>query len=158
MCVHLYMLSYGIFFFACRKKYSKIVLLYISIKSWTVESSDYLYRYELNCKQKNFKSFSFKIVYTSLLESPYNELQRTLVHSAHRKNCVNAENLRSSSSPTPLRGLGESPVPASNVVSQSFFLVYLRLVFRMVDIYMLVVECGYVPFFADVLSIYSCII
>jgi hypothetical protein len=28
----------------------------------------------------------------------------------------------------------------------------------MVDIYMRVVECGYVPFFADVLSIYSCIL
>jgi hypothetical protein len=28
----------------------------------------------------------------------------------------------------------------------------------MVDIYMLVVECGYVPFFADVLSVYSCIL
>jgi hypothetical protein len=27
----------------------------------------------------------------------------------------------------------------------------------MVDIYVPVVECGYVPFFADVLSIYSCI-
>jgi hypothetical protein len=27
----------------------------------------------------------------------------------------------------------------------------------MADIYMPVVECGYVPFFADVLSIYSCI-
>jgi hypothetical protein len=37
-------------------------------------------------------------------------------------------------------------------------LVYLCLVFRMVDIYMPVVECGYVPFFADVLSIYSCIL
>jgi hypothetical protein len=28
----------------------------------------------------------------------------------------------------------------------------------MVDIYMPVVECGFVPFFADVLSIYSCIL
>jgi hypothetical protein len=28
----------------------------------------------------------------------------------------------------------------------------------MVDIYMPVVECGYVAFFADVLSIYSCIL
>jgi hypothetical protein len=28
----------------------------------------------------------------------------------------------------------------------------------MVDIYMTVVECGYVPFFSDVLSIYSCIL
>jgi hypothetical protein len=28
----------------------------------------------------------------------------------------------------------------------------------MVDIYMPVVQCGYVPFFADVLSIYSCIL
>jgi hypothetical protein len=39
-----------------------------------------------------------------------------------------------------------------------FFLVYLCLVFRMADIYMPVAECGYVPFFADVLSIYSCIL
>jgi hypothetical protein len=38
------------------------------------------------------------------------------------------------------------------------FLVYLRLFFRMVDIYMPVVECGCVPFFADVLSIYSYIL
>jgi hypothetical protein len=37
-------------------------------------------------------------------------------------------------------------------------LVYLYLVFRMVDIYMPVVECRYVPFFADVLYIYSCIL
>jgi hypothetical protein len=28
----------------------------------------------------------------------------------------------------------------------------------MVDMYMPVVECGYVPFFADVLSVYSCIL
>jgi hypothetical protein len=28
----------------------------------------------------------------------------------------------------------------------------------MVDIYMPVVECGYVPFFADVLSVYFCIL
>jgi hypothetical protein len=28
----------------------------------------------------------------------------------------------------------------------------------MVDIYMPVVECGYVPLFADALSIYSCIL
>jgi hypothetical protein len=48
-----------------------------------------------------------------------------------------------------LHGLGESPVPASSiVVSLSIvFLVFLCLVFRMVDIYMPVVECGYVPFF-----------
>jgi hypothetical protein len=32
------------------------------------------------------------------------------------------------------------------------------LIFQMVDIYMPVVESGYVPFFADVLSIYSCIL
>jgi hypothetical protein len=38
------------------------------------------------------------------------------------------------------------------------FLVYLCLVFRMVDIYKPVVECEYVPFFADVLSIYSYIL
>jgi hypothetical protein len=39
-----------------------------------------------------------------------------------------------------LHGLGESPVPASNiVVSLSVFLIYLCLVFRMVDIYMPVV-------------------
>jgi hypothetical protein len=37
-------------------------------------------------------------------------------------------------------------------------LVYLCLVFQVVDIYMPVVECWYVPFFADVLSIYSCIL
>jgi hypothetical protein len=63
----------------------------------------------------------------------------------------------SSSSP---HGLGESRVPASSiVVSLSVvFLVYLCLVFRMVDIYMPVVECGYVPFFADLLSVYSCIL
>jgi hypothetical protein len=59
-----------------------------------------------------------------------------------------------------LSWLGESPVLASSiVVSLSIvFLVYLCLVFRMVDIYMPVVECGYVPFFVDVLSIYSCIL
>jgi hypothetical protein len=53
----------------------------------------------------------------------------------------------SSSSPPLLHGLGESPVLGSSiVVSLSiFFLVYLYLVFRMVDIY-LVVECEYVPF------------
>jgi hypothetical protein len=64
--------------------------------------------------------------------------------------------IRSSS----LHGLGESPVPASSiVVSLSIvFLVYLCLFFRMIDIYMPVVECRYVTFFADVLSIYSCII
>jgi hypothetical protein len=67
--------------------------------------------------------------------------------------------MKSTSSSSSLHGLGESPVPASNVVvSLSIFLVYLCLVFRMVDIYVLVVECGYVPFFADVLSIYSCIL
>jgi hypothetical protein len=38
------------------------------------------------------------------------------------------------------------------------FLVYLCIVFWMVDIYMPVPECGYVPFFADVLFIYSCIL
>jgi hypothetical protein len=59
-----------------------------------------------------------------------------------------------------LHGLGESPVPASStVVSLSIvFLVYLCFVFRMVDIYMPVVECGCVPFFADVFYIYSCIL
>jgi hypothetical protein len=58
-----------------------------------------------------------------------------------------------------LHGLAESPVPASSVVPLSIlFLVYLCVVFRMADIYMPVVECGYVPFFADVLSIYSCIL
>jgi hypothetical protein len=62
------------------------------------------------------------------------------------------------SSSSSLHGLGESPVPAcSIVVSLSIvFLVYLCLVFRMVVIDMPVVECGYVPFFADVLSIYFC--
>jgi hypothetical protein len=65
-----------------------------------------------------------------------------------------------SSSSSSLHGLGESPFPASSiVVSLSIvFLVYLCLVSRMVDMYMPVVECGYVPFFADVLSIYSCIL
>jgi hypothetical protein len=65
----------------------------------------------------------------------------------------------SSSSSSSLHGLGVSPVPASNVVVSLsiFFLVYLCLIFRMVDIYMPVVECGCVPFFADVLSIYSVI-
>jgi hypothetical protein len=50
-----------------------------------------------------------------------------------------------------LHVLGESPVPASSVVVSLpiFFLVYLCLVFPMVDIYMPVAECGYVPFFAD---------
>jgi hypothetical protein len=63
------------------------------------------------------------------------------------------------SSLSSLHVLGESPVPASSVVSLSiFFLVYLCLVFRMVNIYMPVVECGFVPFFADLLSIYSCIL
>jgi hypothetical protein len=58
-----------------------------------------------------------------------------------------------------LHGLGESPVLASStVVSLLVFLVYLCLVFRMVDIYMPVVECGYVLFFADVLYIFSCIL
>jgi hypothetical protein len=67
---------------------------------------------------------------------------------------------QSLSSSSSLHGLVESPIPASSiVVSLSiFFLVYLCLVFRMVDIYMPVVECGYVPFFADALSIYSCIL
>jgi hypothetical protein len=52
--------------------------------------------------------------------------------------------------------LRESPLPASSIVSLSIvFLVYLCLFSRMVDIYMPVVERGYVPFFADVLSIYS---
>jgi hypothetical protein len=47
------------------------------------------------------------------------------------------------SSSSSLHGLGESPVPASSIMSLSiFFLVYLCLVFRMVDIYMPVVECG----------------
>jgi hypothetical protein len=65
-----------------------------------------------------------------------------------------------STSSSSRHGLGESPVPAcSIVVSLSIvFFVYLCLVFRTVDIYMPVVECGYVPFFADVLSIYSCIL
>jgi hypothetical protein len=58
-----------------------------------------------------------------------------------------------------LYGLGESPVPASSIVFLSIvFLVCLCVVFLMVDIYMPVVECVYVPFFADVLSIYSCIL
>jgi hypothetical protein len=59
-----------------------------------------------------------------------------------------------------LHGLGESPLPASSIVESLsiFFLVYLRLHFRMVDIYKPVVECGYVPFFADVLSIDYCIL
>jgi hypothetical protein len=44
-----------------------------------------------------------------------------------------------------LHELGESPVPASSIVVSIFivFLVYLCVVFRMVDIYMPVVECGY---------------
>jgi hypothetical protein len=43
-----------------------------------------------------------------------------------------------------IHGLGESSVPASStVVSLSIIiLVYLCLIFRMVDIYMPVVECG----------------
>jgi hypothetical protein len=65
--------------------------------------------------------------------------------------------ITSISSSSSLHGLGESPVPASSIVVSIFFLFYLCLVFRMVDIYM-PVECGYVPFFADVLSIYSCIL
>jgi hypothetical protein len=66
----------------------------------------------------------------------------------------------SSSSSSSLDGLGESPVPPSSIVASLsiVFLVYLCLVFRMVDIYMPVVECGYVPFFADVLSICSFIL
>jgi hypothetical protein len=60
-----------------------------------------------------------------------------------------------SSSSSSLHELEESPVPASSIVVVSIlFLVYLCLVFRMVDIYVPVLECGYVPFFADVLSIY----
>jgi hypothetical protein len=43
---------------------------------------------------------------------------------------------------SPLQGLGESLVPASSTVVSIVFLVYLCLVFRMVDIYMPVVECG----------------
>jgi hypothetical protein len=64
------------------------------------------------------------------------------------------------SSSSSLHGLGESPVPASSmVVSLSIvFLVYLCLVFRMIYSYMPVVECGYVPFFANVLSIYFLLI
>jgi hypothetical protein len=128
-----------------RVEQSRVLIIYIVI-NWIVS------------KKNSNPSASKYVVYTGLLESAHNELQRTLVNSARRTNCVNVENLRSSSSP-PHRGLGESPVPACNVVSQSiFFLVYLRLVFRMVDIYMLVVDCRDVPFFADVLSIYSCII
>jgi hypothetical protein len=67
--------------------------------------------------------------------------------------------LSSSSSSSLLHDLGESPVPASSIVAvvSIAFLVYLCLVFRMVDIYMPVVECGYVTFFTGVLSIYSCI-
>jgi hypothetical protein len=68
--------------------------------------------------------------------------------------------LNSSSSSSSLHGSGESLVPASSIVVylSIFLVVYLCLVFRMVDIHMPVVECGYVPFFADVLSIYSCIV
>jgi hypothetical protein len=58
-----------------------------------------------------------------------------------------------SSSPS-LHGLGESSVQTSSVVVSLsvFFFVYLCLVSQMVDIYMLVVECAYVPLFVDVLS------
>jgi hypothetical protein len=63
------------------------------------------------------------------------------------ENMVFFSSLSSSSSPPLLHGLGESPVLGSSmVVSLSIFLVYLYLIFQMVDIYMLVVECGYVPF------------
>jgi hypothetical protein len=66
----------------------------------------------------------------------------------------------SSSSSSSLHGLGEYPLPASSIVlSLSIsFLVYLCLVFRMVEIYMPVEQCGYVPFFADEFSIYTCIL
>jgi hypothetical protein len=67
--------------------------------------------------------------------------------------------LSSSSSSSSLDGLGESPVPASSMVVSLHRLLGLSMyLFRMIDIYMPVAECGYVPFFADVLSIYSCII
>jgi hypothetical protein len=64
--------------------------------------------------------------------------------------CGDGHSITSSS----LHGLGESPVLASSIVVplSIVFLVYLCLIFWMVDIYMPVVECGYVPFFADVLS------
>jgi hypothetical protein len=50
-----------------------------------------------------------------------------------------------------LHELGESPVPASSIIVfiSIIFLVYLYLVFRKVNIYMPVLEGGYVPFFAD---------
>jgi hypothetical protein len=68
-----------------------------------------------------------------------------------------ATNISSSSSS--LHGLGESPVPASSIVISLHPLLGLPMSrFLMVDIYMPVVECGYVPCFADVLSIYSCIL
>jgi hypothetical protein len=64
------------------------------------------------------------------------------------------------SSSSSLHGLGESSVSASSIVVSLFiaFFTYLCLVFQMADIYMPVVECEYVPLFADVLSIYSCIL
>jgi hypothetical protein len=70
------------------------------------------------------------------------------------------QDLSSSSSSSSLHGLGESPLPASSIVLtlSISFLVYLCLVFRMVDIYMPVEQCGYVSFFADVFSIYSCVL
>jgi hypothetical protein len=60
----------------------------------------------------------------------------------------------SSSLSSSLHGLGESSVQTSSVVVSLsvFFFVYLFLVSQMVDIYMLVVECAYVPLFVDVLS------
>jgi hypothetical protein len=67
---------------------------------------------------------------------------------------IGASHYVAHSSSSSLHELGESPVPASSIVVVSIFLVYLCLVFRMVDIYVPVLECVYVPFFADVLSIY----
>jgi hypothetical protein len=54
-----------------------------------------------------------------------------------------------------LRGLGESPVPTSNIVTSpsTFFLVFRCLVYQKDGICRLVAECESVPSFADLYSI-----
>jgi hypothetical protein len=50
------------------------------------------------------------------------------------KVCYSSDEIYSKSSSSSLHLLGESPVPASSVVSLIFFLVYLCHIFRMVDL------------------------
>jgi hypothetical protein len=69
---------------------------------------------------------------------------KTNLRSALSNNHVlmNADSIKNISSSSSLHGLGESPVPASSIVVSFsiFFLVYLFLVFWLVDIYVPAVE------------------